>query len=90
MSSGRAGSQFNDDVKSTYGFAPTGDILAKGYASDVGREVRRRPASLGEMAAAPSCLVAQAHSTRPPLCATDEGVRQEREAPQLAAGRHRL
>ena len=40
VSSGRAGSQFNDDVKSTYGFAPTGDILAKGYASDVGRETK--------------------------------------------------
>ena len=38
VSGSKAGSMYNDDVKSTYGFAPTGDILAKGYASDVTRE----------------------------------------------------
>merc|ERR1712216_308845 len=38
VSSGTAGSSLNDDLKSTYGFAPTGDILAAGYAKDVARE----------------------------------------------------
>mmetsp|Transcript_8144 Transcript_8144/g.16351 ORF Transcript_8144/g.16351 Transcript_8144/m.16351 type:complete len:223 (-) Transcript_8144:259-927(-) len=38
VSSGTAGSFLNDDLKSTYGFTPTGDILAAGYAKDVARE----------------------------------------------------
>ena len=38
MSSGNAGSAWNDNIQSTYGFAPSGDILAAGYAKDVARE----------------------------------------------------
>jgi|TARA_B110001469_G_scaffold105241_1_gene104524 hypothetical protein len=38
VSSSRAGTPYVDDVKSTYGFAPTGDILAAGYTKDVTRE----------------------------------------------------
>jgi len=38
VSSGTAGSFLNDDLKSTYGFTPTGDILAAGCAKDVARE----------------------------------------------------
>jgi hypothetical protein len=38
VSGGTAGTAYNDELKSTYGFAPTGEILAKGYAKDVTRE----------------------------------------------------
>ena len=38
MSNGNAGSAWNDNIKSTYGFAPSGDILAAGYTKDVSRE----------------------------------------------------
>ena len=38
MSAGNAGSAWNDNIQSTYGFAPSGDILAAGYAKDVARE----------------------------------------------------
>ena len=38
MSGGTAGTPYNGNLKSTYGFAPTGDILAADYTSDVTRE----------------------------------------------------
>merc|ERR1711937_473459 len=38
VSGGAAGTLHGDELKSTYGFAPTGEILAKGYAKDVTRE----------------------------------------------------
>merc|ERR1712166_1247890 len=38
VSGGTAGTPYIDNVKSTYGFAPTGDILAAGYTKDVTRE----------------------------------------------------
>ena len=38
MSSGNAGSAWNDNIQSTYGFKPSGDILAAGYSKDVARE----------------------------------------------------
>ena len=37
-SSTSAGSQFVENTQATYGFKPTGDILAKGYTQDITRE----------------------------------------------------
>merc|ERR1712127_947888 len=42
VSGGTAGTPYVDNVKSTYGFAPTGDILAAGYTKDVTRETSVR------------------------------------------------
>merc|ERR1711957_1043330 len=38
VSGGTAGTPYVDNVVSTYGFKPTGDILAAGYTKDVTRE----------------------------------------------------